>query len=229
MTHPGRTLTVLSLAAGCLALAGTASAQNTVQMPVKLKKQITVMEKVIDEMLVDSKNLLVASHEPTRGIYLPEFGVLFTLEAQILTPDRGEWWKDWNKKFKVETDKHGNTIVHLNDDDDEDNDSDKADKADKDAKKRELTKKELMKDREERYENGKKEIRTALMEYGYTLTGLREDQWVGIAAYIDDDDMFGDNEGETVLMRAKVSDLRAHDAGKLSDDQMASRVSVEEY
>src|SRR5262245_25473865 len=138
MTHPGRTLTILSAAAGCLALAGTASAQTTATMPPKLKKQITVMEKVIDEMLVDSKNLLVASHEPTRGIYLPEFGVLFTLEAQILTPDRGEWWKDmgWDKKFKFETDKHGNYVVHLNDNDDDDDDSDKVDKDDKDSKKR---------------------------------------------------------------------------------------------
>ena len=238
MTHPGRTLTLLSLTAGCLALAGTASAQNmgssTAQMPAKLKKQITVMEKVIDEMLVDSKNLLVANHEPTRGVYLPEFGVLFTLDAQILSPDRGEWWKssEWGKKFKFETDKHGNYVVHLNDNDDDD-DSDKADKDDKadknDKKERELTKKELMKDREQRYENGKKEIRDALVEYGYTLTGLRDDQWVAIVAYIDDDDMFGDNEGETVLMRAKVADLRSHDANKLSDDAMNSRVSIEEY
>ncbi|HYV51114.1 MAG TPA: hypothetical protein VE910_04365 [Dongiaceae bacterium] len=228
MTHPGRTLSLLSLTAGCLALAGTASAQSTAQMPAKLKKQITVMEKVIDEVLVDSKNLLVANHEPTRGVYLPEFGVLFTLDAQILSPDRGEWWKDWNKKFKVETDKHGNTVVHLNNDDDDDDDSDKADNK-KDKEKRELTKKELLKDREERYEKGKTEIRDALTEYGYTLTGLRDDQWVAIVAYIDDDDMFGDNEGETVLMRAKMSDLRSHDAGKLSDDAMASRVSIEEY
>jgi len=197
-------------------------------MPAKLKKQITVMEKVIDEVLVDSKNLLVANHEPTRGVYLPEVGVLFTLDAQILSPDRGEWWKDWNKKFKVETDKHGNTVVHLNNDDDDDDDSDKADNK-KDKEKRELTKKELLKDREERYEKGKTEIRDALTEYGYTLTGLRDDQWVAIVAYIDDDDMFGDNEGETVLMRAKMSDLRSHDAGKLSDDAMASRVSIEEY
>jgi hypothetical protein len=231
MTHPGRTLTMLSLAAGCLALAGTASAQNTAQMPPKLKKQISVMEKVIDEMLVDSKNLLVASHEPTRGVYLPEFGVLFTLEAQILSPDRGEWWKGnfkWGNNVKIESDKHGNyTIVNLNDDD-EDDDSNKGDK-DKTKDQKTLTRKEILKDREMRYENGKKEIKSALTEYGYTLTGLRDDQWVAIVAYIDDDDIFGEDEGETVLMRAKVSDLRAHDGGRLSDDQMASRVSIEEY
>jgi len=230
MTHPGRTLTILSLAASCLALAGTASAQSTVQMPAKLKKQISVMEKAIDEMLVDSKNVLVASHEPTRGIYLPEFGVLFTLEAQILTPDRGEWWKDfkWGNNVKITSDKHGNyTIVHLNDDEDEDDDSDKNSKNKKEEK--QLTRKELLKDREMRYENGKKELKQVLLDYGYTLTGLRDDQWVGIAAYIDDDDIFGEDEGETVLMRAKVADLRANDAGRLSNDQMFARISVEEY
>jgi len=226
MTHPGRMIPILSLAAGCMAFAAaTASAQTTGQMPAKLKKQISVMEKVIDEMLVDSKNVLVHSHEPTRGIYLPEFGVLFTLEAQILTPDRGEWWKDWSKKFNVVTDKHGNTTVHLNNDDDDD-----SDKSDKDTKKeRELTRKELLKDREERYEKAKVELRDVLMDYGYTLTGLRDDQWVGIASYIDDDDIFGEDEAETVLLRAKMGDLRSHEAGRLSDDQIASRISIEEY
>jgi hypothetical protein len=232
MTHPGRTISILSIAAGCLAWAGNASAQTAAQMPAKLKKQISVMEKVLDEMLVDSKNVLVASHEPTRGVYLPEFGVLFTLEAQILSPDRGEWWKDWNKKFKVETDKHGNTIVHMNNDDDDDSDNDQAsnDKGDKtDKKEKEITRKQLLKDREERYEKGKQELKDVLMDYGYTLAALRDDQWVAIAAYFDDDDIFGDNESETVLMRAKVGDLRAHEAGKVSDDQLASRISIEEY
>jgi hypothetical protein len=232
MTHPGRTISIVSLAAGCLALAGTASAQTTAQMPVKLKKQISVMEKIVDEMLVDSKNVLVHSHEPTRGIYLPEFGVLFTFEASMLTPDRGEWWKDFSKSFKVET-KDGKTIVHMNDDDDDSDAADLADKAEKTAKdakkKHELTRKELLKDRQERYENAKKELKGVLLDYGYTLTGLREDQVVAIAAYFDDDDIFGESENETVILRARMSDLRASEAGRLSNDQMLAKISVEEY
>ena len=236
MTHPGRMISVLSFAGGCLALAGSASAQSTAEMPAKLKKQISVMEKILDEMLVDSKNVLVHSHEPTRGVYLPEFGVLFTFDASILTPDRGEWWKDFGKNFRVETDDNGNTVVHMKGDDDDDSDSDaadqaqKAEKSAKDAKKKhELTRKELLKDSQERYENAKKELKDILRDYGYTLAGLRDDQWIGIAAYIDDDNMFGENDSETVILRAKMADLRGHEAGRVTDAQLDSRISVEEY
>ncbi|HET9235063.1 MAG TPA: hypothetical protein VFP10_13060, partial [Candidatus Eisenbacteria bacterium] len=82
---------VLTLTAG-LVLAGSACAQTTKssQPPGKLKKQIEVMERILDEMLVDSKNVLVGGHDITRGVYVPEFGVIFTLEASILGPDHGE-------------------------------------------------------------------------------------------------------------------------------------------
>ncbi len=229
MTHPGRTISILTLTAGCIALAGAAAAQNTGQMPARLKKQIGVLEKAFDETLVDSKNVLVASHEPTRGVYLPEFGVVFTLEAQILTPDRGEWWKSMNwggKRIKV-TDEHGNTIVNLMDDDDDDSDKDSKDT--KDTKKHEMTKKELMKDREERYEGAKKELKGVLLDFGSTLSGLREDQSIAVAAFIEDDDMFGESDEQTVILRVKISDLRAHDAGRLSDAQTDSKISIEEY
>jgi len=229
MTHPGRMIPILSLAAGCMALATTASAQTTGQMPARLKKQIDVMEKVIDEVLIDSKNFLVPRHEPTRGVFLPEFGVLFTFDASILSPDRGEWWKDMGKKFRVETDKNGTTVVHLNDDDDDDDDSDKD--SQKKKEERELTRKEIMKDREQRYENGKKELVGVLLDYGYTLSGLRDDQSVALVAYIEDDNGMFDMESEdqTVILRAKMGDLRAHESGKLSDEATKSRITIEEY
>ena len=222
MTRIGLSTSALTLIAG-LTLAGTAAAQSS-QPPGKLKKQIEVMERILDEMLVDSKNVLVSGHDVTRGVYVPEFGVIFTLEAGILGPDHGEWWKnvDWSKKFKINT-KDGTTIVSFNNDDD---DEDKEDKKDKEE--REMTRKELMKDRQERYERSKTELKLTLVDYGETLTGLRDDQWVGIAAFFDND-YFDERSTDTVIIKAKMSDLRAHSAGTVSDQQMASRVTIEEY
>ena len=215
---------VLTLTAG-LVLAGSAYAQTTKssQPPGKLKKQIEVMERILDEMLVDSKNVLVQGHDVTRGVYVPEFGVIFTMEASILSPDHGDWWKnvDWAKKFKIHT-KDGATVVQFDDDDDED----KEDKKDKEE--REMSRKELMKDRQERYERSKTELRLTLVDYGETLTGLRDDQWVGIAAFFDND-YFDERSTDTVIIKAKMSDLRAHSAGSVNDQQMASRVTIEEY
>jgi hypothetical protein len=247
----------LSLTAGSLLLAAAAGAAPTgtastdAGPPAKLKKQISVMEKILDETLVDSKNLLVANHHVSRGVYLPEFGVLFTLDASILSPDNEGWWKNFDfSKFRVET-KDGTTVLHLNDNDaDNDSDTDIADKdaqqADKDAQKavkdaqkaandankklekRELTRKEILKARQERYENGKAELVTALLDYGETLNGLRDDQWVGVAAYFDDD-MFGEPSADTVVLKAKMADLRAHGAGRISDQEAQNRVVIEEY
>ena len=218
----GLSTSVLTLTAG-LALAGTATAQSS-QPPGKLKKQIEVMERILDEVLVDSQNVLVSGHNVTRGVYVPEFGVIFTLEASILGPDHGSWWKnvDWSKKFKINT-KDGTTVVQFNDDDDDEDKEDKKDKED-----REVSRKELMKDRQERYERSKTELKLTLVDYGETLTGLRDDQWVGIAAFFDND-YFDERSTDTVIIKAKMSDLRAHSAGSVNDQQMASRVTIEEY
>ena len=192
-----------------LALAGTAAAQQGAPNSAKLQKQIAVVEEFIDETLIESKALLVPGHDVTRGIYLQEFGVLFTLPASIITPE-DEYWK-----------------IYFEGDDDEDEDDPV--KARKRYEEREAALKEIMKNRQRNYEIGKNEIRTAFMDYGGTLGGLRDEQWVGIVAFIDDD-LFGDKRNtKTVFFRAKMSDLRAHDQGQLNEQQILARLSIEEY
>ncbi|HET9232652.1 MAG TPA: hypothetical protein VFP10_00765, partial [Candidatus Eisenbacteria bacterium] len=125
-----------------------------------------------------------------------------------------------SKKFKINS-KDGTTVVQFNDDNDDDDGKDK-------KSEREMSRKELMKDRQERYEKSKTELKLTLMDYGETLTGLRDDQWVGIAAFFDND-YFDERSTDTVIIKAKMSDLRAHSAGTVNDQQMASRVTIEEY
>jgi hypothetical protein len=208
----------------CLALLATlaatwvgASVVQAADSPVsdKLNRQIGVMEKVIDEVLVESPNLLVYSSEATRGVYLDEFGVLFTLEASLVE----EGWKNKMKFFgnlQIEED-DGKIIIHRGEGDDEAVEDMKDWEAKQDERNQKL------------YAKGKQELVDVLADYGETLTGLRDDQWVGLAAFLKGSGYFVDQRISRLVLKAKVSDLRAYASSRISDDQMRDRIVVEEY
>ncbi|RPJ45789.1 MAG: hypothetical protein EHM19_04945, partial [Candidatus Latescibacterota bacterium] len=56
----------------------------------KMRKQISIMEKILDEALVDSENALVKSTHPSRGVYLDGYGFVFTMELGIVD-DQFRW------------------------------------------------------------------------------------------------------------------------------------------
>jgi len=116
-------------------------------MPEKLKRQIDVMETIIDKVLVNSDNFLVAGLHPVHGLYLPGYGAIFSFEASATgglrffgdnliiqdmpdmpdlpeIPDIGSRLRD----IRVETNKDGTvTIIRKktqDDDEDEDEDED---------------------------------------------------------------------------------------------------------
>jgi hypothetical protein len=196
-------------AVGLIPLARVAAAD---ELPGKLKKQIEVMDKILDEVLVDSPNLLVSGQHVTNGVYLPEFGVVFTFEASLLTHG-GFRGFDWNSKsFDMHKEK-GKWVINFGGDEDSTDD----------GKAEEKTKSE-----KELYEGGKTEIIGALLDYGETLTGLDDTQSVAVAAFLDGGDFFQD-KSRTVVVKAKMSDLKAFGADRLSKSQMLSRISVQEY
>jgi len=194
----------------------------------KLLKQIGVMERILDGVLVDSPNFLVYSQKNTHGVYLDEFGVLFCFEASLIDKNQdNDWLKQLGKKFKIYTGKDGQTIIDLGDDKDEDKDNDNGKEptpfnGNEWKERHERAQKEL-------YENGKAELVEALSEYGETLGGLRANQSVGVTALLRDNDFLTDNKISTLVLKAKVSDLRAYAAGNISEKEMRSRVVVEEY
>lgn len=197
----------------------------------KLKKQIGVLERVIDEVLVDSPNFLVGSRRNTHGVYLEEFGVLLAFEASLISKDGewgfnlGEWGKKFGRSFSF-NEKDGKIIIDLqksDDNDDEDSDEDDVEFDEKEwQEKHEQAQKEL-------YEAGKTELTETLMDYGETLTTLADDQWVAIAAFLRDSDFFASNKISTLIIKAKVGDLRAYSQGNLSDRAIADRIVQEEY
>lgn len=217
-----------------LSLATVATAQTASAEPVsrKLERQISVMEKVLDEALLDSPNILVYSSSPSHGIYLDEFGALFTFEASLVERgDQDDWGKWWKNNIRI--DREGGKITVYTHDDEEDPDKDKDSKVKDDD---EMTDEEWSKWRTKRdeaeaklYERGKKELMHTLLDYGDTLTGLRDNQWVAIAAFLKNSDFFTENRISRLVFKAKMSDLRAFGEGTITEEVMLSRLVEEEY
>jgi hypothetical protein len=196
------------------------------QVTRKLKKQIAVLERVLDEVLVDSPNFLVGSRRNTHGLYLDEFGALFSFEASLISKDKdfpfGVSVGDWGKDFTIDRD-DGKIIISWDKDEDGDGEDDTHVIDEEEMhKKHQESQREL-------YEAGKAELTEALMDYGETLTTLRDDQWVAVAAFLRDSDFFASNKISTLVFKAKLSDLRAYAQGDISEDAMAKRVVQEEY
>ena len=125
--------------------------------------------------------------------------MLFTLEASLVE----EGWKNKFKffnKLKIE-EEDGKIIIHRGDkdDDDEEDDEDWEELEEKRAEKNQVL-----------YKKGKLELAEVLAEYGETLTGLRDDQWVGVAAFLKGSGYFVDKRISRLVLKAKVSDLRAY-------------------
>lgn len=220
----------------------------------RLMRDINVMEKVLDQMLLDSRNLLVYSHENNaRGLYLDEFGVLFSFQASLIDRETGEGLLQLQKleglkdldglDFRVE-EKDGNVVIVRKPkiktrpagsapeppDTPAPPSPPSNPRAPTPAPAPKLPWHSDDPQEEARlYAAGKGEILDTLLDYGDTMNSLRDDQWLGIAAFLRNSDYFIDNRISRVLMKARMRDLRAYAAGKLTRDQMTARVVLEEY
>jgi len=203
----------------------------------KMGRQIEVMEKIIDQVLLDSPNFLIRGLPVTRGAYIPSFGVLFTFDASLVM-------KDWEQvlkmslpdlpEFRVE-EKDGHKVIILPegrmglDEDDKDEDSSggegkkkvQIDLGDWREKRRER--------QEEVYAAGKAEIVGVLLDYGDTLTTLEPGQWVAIMAYLTDEDFIDRRKFSRLILKVKVSDLKAYAAGDLDEENLVKRIVEQEY
>ncbi len=183
-------------------------------VPDKLVRQIGVMEKVLDQVLLDSPNLLVYSREASRGLYLDGYGAVFTLEASLVNKGDKKKWGLGDFKFKEED---GKIVIDLKDLKDKTEGDEQSWREQRIAADREL------------YEKGKAELVNAILDYGETLSGLDGSEWVAVAAFLKDSDYFLSNRISRLVIRARMSDLRALSAGRISADEMRSRLVEEEY
>jgi hypothetical protein len=204
----------------------------------KTARQIKVMEGILDQVLLDSPNFLVFGRDNAHGLYLDEYGAIFTFDAS-LTNGSGKALKnlDLPFRFDVRKGKDGTiiSIPKLKEDknkDDENGNSDEEDSQGTKGSKKIRSRAGGDEDEDDPavlYRKGKDELIQVLLDYGDTITSLRDDQTVVIAAFLRDNSYFLDNQISRLLLKAKIRDLREHASGRLTDDQMRSRIVQEEY
>jgi len=188
----------------------------------KLQREIGMMEEIISDMLIDSPYWLVSSGGPNQGVYLPGYGVIFSWEASLTS---GKWSGDsWSLLRGLGIRKHRDRVILDWDDEDWDDDEDKDDD---DAYDRWRSNRKKRDDR--CYARGKEELREVLTDAGEMLSQLNDNDWVVLAVALDDHRYFRRHKLGQMVMRAKMSDLRAREAGSITAEQLATRIVEEEH
>lgn len=188
----------------------------------RVMRQIGVMEKIVDKVLIDSPNFLVHGGDNTRGLYVGEFGVILTFDASLVSGwfDLKQYFSGISERFEMETNADGDQVIVIK--------KSKEKKGEKKEGKKEAEEKPG-KDPGEIYAAGKAELIQLLYDYGETLSALRDDQWVILAAFLKGSDYFKEREISRLIMKVKASDLRACAGGGLSESAFKSRIVIEEH
>ncbi len=221
ITSPQRTL-VLGLAAGVvLSLFGSSvSAQD--EQSKRVARQVGIMEKIVDQILLDSPNFLVSGGRNARGVFIEEFGVILTFEASLVDVGDFDWdFEDWGG-YEIE-DEDGQKVIVIPkrqrdkmDLDDEDDDGGNW------RSRREKREARL-------YSAGKQEMREAIIDYGDTLSRLKDDHWVAIAAFLRNAEYFTNERISRYILKARMRDVRAYASGDIDEDALVQRMIEEEY
>lgn len=212
------------------AVAATVPPVAAQEMSKKMQREIGMMEEYISDLLIDSPYWLVSSGGPNQGIYLPGYGLVFSLEASLTS---GQWSdsRGWSLLRGLGIRSHGHdVIVDWDDEDYDDEDDDAIERDDKDNEDAYDRWRANRKKRDDRcYARGKEELREMLMDAGDLLTQLKDEDWVVVAASLGDHRYFRRNKLERLVLRARMSDLRARAAGTITADQLGTRIVIEEY
>lgn len=189
-----------------------------------VQRQVHIMERVIDEMLIDSPNWLISGGHDVRGHYIPGHGAIFTFEASLVGGDWSGDWGGWSGLRHLG--RHMSFFWDDDEDDDRDRDRDRRDRdkdEDRDWRDRYL-------DREaRRYDRGKDEVIEVLLDFGDVLDDLKDSETVTVIGYLEDADYFWDKDLSNLSVKAKVSDLKSYAEGKIKEDEMVKRMVIEEY
>ncbi|MBM3287713.1 MAG: hypothetical protein FJY88_10255 [Candidatus Eisenbacteria bacterium] len=195
----------------------------------KMLRQIGVMERIIDKVLIDSPNFLVHGSENTHGLYLDGYGAIFGFEASLTSDgfDLGATLMGLNDVFETKVDDEGNEYIVIK----KSKKIDTPGKPRKDDKEGDREKRliEIEHDRQKRFEAGKEELVQVLLDYGETMTIIRDGEWFLIAGYMQKLTFSKEKEITRVIVKAKAQDLKSYSAGDISEAVMRSRVQIEEY
>ncbi len=185
----------------------------------RLQRKVKVMQRVIDEVLLQSEHVRVSPGGVTRGLVLEEYGVLFTFDASVgeglmfvesFPPDVALFYRD-------PTDLRSETRVP---EPDKRPDKNEWKAVQKEAKEKQLLDRKAL----------KTELIDALLDYGVTLAELDDESWVSIAAFLGSGSwgLFGrDGDDDRIVIRVKMRDLRRFMTGSLTREEARAAVVVE--
>jgi len=216
--------------------------------PTKIQRQIGVMEQLLDQVLVDSPNLLVSGKDAAGGFEVEDLGAIFTFRASVTgwgwnrghTNGVFNFWPFQSEKQKVYVlrgDKGDGAKKEIVIDGDRIVVKDGEVYIDEDGKTHKLSEKEgvnvvdekgIQQDRLKKYEAAKEELIKFLLEYGETLRALPAGQSVRIVARMEDLGLPEGREVRSLTLRASIDDLRAYGDGHLSESAARARIVVRE-
>jgi hypothetical protein len=200
----------VGIVVGVAFLLGSVAVQADPEKPNrKMMRQIRIMEKILDEVLVDSPNLLVFNDRPTRGFYLDGFGAVFTLEASLVR--EGTFDFSFLKNFRIEKE-DGKVIIVTRDKGSGDEDEDEEENGEEEVSEAEL------------YERGKQELKEALVDYAETLSSLKDDDWVAVVAFLKGSSYFTDRKISRLILKVRMRDLRG-----VERNEALRRIREEEF
>ena len=190
----------------------------------KMARQIGVMEKIVNQVLVDSPNFFIQERENCRGMYVKDSGLVFTFSASLVE-------KDWDLDKLLSW---GDVEVEKTDDGyrinrgkkGKDSGESEGDEEDEKEMPDEAT---LRKKQERTYLRGKAELIDVILDYGDTLTTLEAGKHLTIIGYLRDSDYFEEENFSRIILKAKIDDIRAYGMEKISEDEMVKRITQAKF
>jgi hypothetical protein len=206
-----RSIPILAALLASLA-AGAALASDSPEAD-RNARRVATMEKALDHMLLDSPNFLVQRGRNAHGVRLPDYGVVFTFNAQLNLDDTivEAFDDDHDSRLVVRRGSHrhapflrflGVQIDHRNRGREDDP----------------LT----------LYQDGREELVELLLDEAGILGKLPDGQWVVISALVDDDALRHDRGIQRLVLRVRTDDLRAFAEGRLDEAATKARIQADE-
>lgn len=220
----------------------------------RMEKDIAIMENVINTAMVESELVYVFdANTNVRGLYIPEFGALFTLQAQLTSDWASPYFTSWQyygarnpgspfwtiyqmdrEKLDKLVDKLDITVngkkVTLDEyfRSLEEYEEDLDDRRELLVKRKEHEEQKQAKKQElveKNLEKYEEELAGIVADYGGTIRQLDDDQWVMIVAYLR-----SSHKTTTVnklIVKAKKADIDRYDQGRIDYEELRSRTVIE--
>ncbi|MCP4655434.1 MAG: hypothetical protein GY856_08450 [bacterium] len=177
---------------------------------VPLDRQVRVMALVIDELLGPRSHGLRRPGAATRSLTLEEFGALFIVEA---SPEA--------ELLQFQATK---TVYRSSEDGERMGEAELAELGQKVEQMRE----ESERVQKECLADIRSKLIDVILDYGPTLTALRDDHWVVVAAYPECVVSLHQADGSALILQVRMSDLRQFRDGSLSREATIAKIKIEQ-